>query len=318
MGLYKKYQTERILPTILSGQKVSVHYELSKQKPWDKQRFFEAVKEVDFEIKENSVFSLIGESGSGKTTLGNAVLGFIPIHQGSMIYKNRDLTEVQFRGDIQAVFQNPYSSLNPRKNIFEIVSEPYSNNHPTVKHAELEEVTLNILKSVGMNSEALFRYPHQFSGGQRQRISIARALISDPSLIILDEPVSSLDVSIRAQILNLLADLKEEKELSYFFISHDLATVRYLADHTAIIYRGRILERGSTIKIFQNPQNPYTIMLLESAKEILSSFEAANREESSAGCPFYSRCPKASQICKTNFPSKTKLGEDHEVFCHHL
>ncbi len=303
---------------ILSLHQVSIRYPLRKEKPWEEQTYMHAVEKASFSIVENSVFALIGESGSGKTTLGNAILGFIPTFEGKMFYQNQPLQDFHFTGRIQAVFQNPYSSLNPRKNVFEIVSEPHLNRHPKVSRSELEDITLSVLHSVGMTSEMLSRYPHQFSGGQRQRISIARALISNPSLIILDEPVSSLDVSIRAQILNLLTDLKEEKQLSYLFISHDLATVRYLAEHTGIIYRGSILEQGLTAEIFKNPVNPYTVMLLESAKEILSTFEPANRAESLSGCPFYSRCPKASELCKQKFPSKTQVGDQHEVFCHHI
>ncbi|NPV00436.1 MAG: ABC transporter ATP-binding protein [Brevinematales bacterium] len=276
-----------------------------------------AVDGVSFELKKGEVLSIIGESGSGKTTLGNAVLGLYPPTAGSMSFLGGDVRQSWFSGKIQAVFQNPYSSLNPRMNILNSIAEPYLRIEKNIDKEKLRVKVGEALETVGIEASAMFRYPHEFSGGQRQRVSIARALISHPELIILDEPVSSLDVSIRAQILNLLSDLKTKFDLSYIFISHDLATVRFLSQTILIIYRGKVLESGGKLSIFERPANPYTHLLLQSARDIVVQHDPIEREETVDGCPFYSRCPAADGQCKASFPEATLLEENHYVYCYH-
>jgi oligopeptide/dipeptide ABC transporter ATP-binding protein len=277
---------------------------------------FKAVDNVSFELNRGEVLSIIGESGSGKTTIGNAILGLLAPTSGNIIFNSSDIKKHLFQGRIQAVFQNPYSSLNPRTNVLSIVGEPLLQLQPKTSRDELIKKVREVLETMGLDPNSINNYPHQFSGGQRQRISIARALISEPELLILDEPVSSLDVSIRAQILNLLSRLKKERNLSYIYISHDLATVRFLSKKIIIIYKGRIMETGGVSDIFNNPKNPYTQLLLKSAIEILVEAEKPIRETSETGCPFYERCPVANGICSKTFPQIKQIKENHYVYCH--
>lgn len=278
--------------------------------------YFEAAKNVSFELDKGDALAIIGESGSGKTTIGNAILGLIEPTDGKLLFESQDLKAVQFRGKIQAVFQNPYSSLNPRQNVLMLVGEPLKQIQPDITKKELLSKVRTVLDIVGIDTDEVYRYPHQFSGGQRQRISIARALISEPELLVLDEPVSSLDVSIRAQILNLLADLQKKNNLTYIYISHDLATVRFISKKVLIIYKGRVMEYGDVEAIFDNPINPYTRLLLRSARDIIVETEAVKRAEAPLGCPFYDRCPIVNSVCAESFPKCRKIKENHYVYCH--
>lgn len=295
---------------------LSVHFPITKGIFKKTVGRFKAVENVSFGLKKGETVSIIGESGSGKTTIGNVILGLTAPTIGEIRYDGKPLADVRFSGTIQAVFQNPYSSLDPRMNVLDVVTEPlrYSKNKPGKN--ELSRKAKESLEEVSIDGSSVYLYPHEFSGGQRQRISIARALISSPQLIVLDEPVSSLDVSVRAQILNLLAELKKKRNLSYIYISHDLATVRFLSENVVILYNGRIMESGSTDAIFDSPKHPYTELLLRSAKDILVKSAADDVGKSVSGCSFYGRCPKGDENCGKAIPGRTEIGEGHYVYCY--
>ncbi len=301
---------------LLDIENLSVHFPVTKGVFKKTVGHFKAVTDVSFSVERGAVTSIIGESGSGKTTIGNVVLGIHAPTAGSVRFDDKPLGEVRFTGTIQAVFQNPYSSLNPRMNVLDIVTEPlrYGGHRPDKE--TLADKAASALEAVGIDGKAMYRYPHEFSGGQRQRISIARALISSPKMIVLDEPVSSLDVSVRAQILNLLAEIKRDRDLSYIYISHDLATVRFLSKEIVILYNGRIMESGGSESIFTRPAHPYTELLLRSARDIVVPDAGGEREILTEGCPFFGRCPKGAEECGKSFPVKKKVEEGHYVYCH--
>lgn len=301
---------------LLEIQNLSVYFPVTKGVFHRTIGHFKAVEDVSFTVESGGALSIIGESGSGKTTIGNVILGIHSPTKGEVRYGSKPVSETRFTGAIQAVFQNPYSSLDPRMNVLDIVTEPlrYSASRPGKQ--KLAEKAAESLESVGIDPGAMYRYPHEFSGGQRQRISIARALISSPELIVLDEPASSLDVSVRAQILNLLSDIRVKRNLSYVYISHDLATVRFLSRNVIILYGGRIMESGRTEKIFANPVHPYTKLLLRSARDIVVEGSAGDAAESAEGCPFRYRCPAAEERCAGEFPRRTEVEEGHYVYCY--
>ncbi len=232
-----------------------------------------AVDDVSFNIKKGESFCVVGESGSGKTTLGRSILGLIPITAGKILYKginikNTDKEErLKIRRNMQVVFQDPYSSLNPRKTIGALLIEPLL-FHKMYKKEDAEAKVFNILKEVGLQEETFYKYPHEFSGGQRQRIGIARALILKPEFILLDEPVSSLDVSIQAQILNLLKELQKKFNLTYLFIAHNLNVIRFFGDRVAVMHKGKIVESGDVEDIFTKPKDDYTKLLLNSIPKL--------------------------------------------------
>lgn len=232
-----------------------------------------AVKNVSFTIKKGEIKGLVGESGCGKSTLGNIILKLIPLTSGEILYKGKNILSYtpketkEFRKSAKMIFQNPYSSLNPKMKIKDILKEPLIIQNIKNKK-EINENLLEVVDSVGLNKSDLERYPHEFSGGQRQRIAIARALIPRPEFIIADEPVSALDVSIQAQIINLLIELKEKYDLTYLFISHDLNVIRYISDNVIVMYKGEIKEESSTDDIFDNPKDEYTKILLNSIPKI--------------------------------------------------
>ncbi len=301
-------------------------------------RFVKAVDDMNFYIKEGETLGLVGESGSGKTTTGRAILRAIDPTGGKVLF-NLNGTKVdivslskkelkQTRKHMQMIFQDPYSSLNPRMTVKEIVGEPLLVNK-VAKGKELEDRVAELLRQVGMRPEYMIRYPHAFSGGQRQRIGIARALALNPKLIVCDEPVSALDVSIQAQTLNLLQDLQEEYKLTYLFISHDLGVVEHISDRVAVMYVGKLVEIAETEELFENPKHPYTEALLAAVPkpdpkyresgQILAG-EVADPANPPSGCYFHPRCPYVTELCKQQYPELKNIGkdgEDHFVSCHY-
>ena len=293
-----------------------------------------AVDDVSFTIDRGETLALVGESGCGKTTTGRLILRAIKPTAGEIIFHNsngrvklNELSERELkvhRRHMQLIFQDPYSSLNPRMTAREIIGEPLLVNN-VAKGKELEERVVELMELVGLDSKYLRRYPHAFSGGQRQRIGIARALALRPELVIADEPVSALDVSIQAQTLNLLKDLQKEFSLTFLFISHDLSVVKFIADRVAVMYVGQIVEIAETAKVFKSPRHPYTEALLAAVPRITTtrdrakvylSGDVADPENPPSGCYFHPRCRYAEDRCKTEPAHLRKVQEGHSVRCH--
>lgn len=289
-----------------------------------------AVNGIDFSIGEDSIFALVGESGCGKSTVARLVLRLMQPTSGEIYFKERDIFKLkdeslrEFRRSVQIVFQDPFASLNPRKTVYDAVSEPLR-IHRIVKKQAMRENVIRILKTVGLDRDVLDRFPHEFSGGQRQRICIARALAVSPRLIVADEPLSALDVSIQAQILNLLRDIKKDSKVSFLFISHDLNVVHYFSDNVGVMYLGKIVEQAKTEELFERPMHPYTQILLASAPKIkVRSSESGvmSKDHKAAtgaehltdigevpspidipnGCPFHPRCPERFDPCDKMVP----------------
>lgn len=302
-------------------------------------KWLKAVDGVSFEVRKDSVFAIVGESGCGKSTIARLVLKLLPLTEGKIYFKGEDVSYLagdalrKFRRSVQIVFQDPFASLNPRMKIIDTLSEPFK-IHNIVPKNEIKDRVVQLLEKVGLNADALNRYPHEFSGGQRQRICIARALTVSPELIVADEPLSALDVSIQAQILNLLQDIKRESAISLIFISHDLKVVHYLSDEVAVMYLGKIVEKAKTEDLFKSPKHPYTELLLASAPKIrvkedkkISTSQPHNLSTSYAsgdvpspidiptGCPFHPRCHKRFDICDKVVPELKDI-DGRLVSCH--
>jgi oligopeptide/dipeptide ABC transporter ATP-binding protein len=299
-----------------------------KRKAFAKQEWLKAVDGVNFSIKNGAVFALVGESGSGKSTVARLVLRLIQPTSGQILFRGGEVQMFrgeslrEFRKSVQIIFQDPFASLNPRMTVFDAISEPLK-IHKLCKKAELRDKVVNLLNSVGLQAEVLHHYPHEFSGGQRQRICIARALAVSPEVLVADEPLSALDVSIQAQILNILQDLQRQSHISFLFISHDLRVVQYFSDEVAVMYLGKIVEHAQTVELFSNPLHPYTDELLKSAPRIKP--EARKREivkgdvpspiDIPPGCPFHPRCPKRFDPCDTFIPELKEI-TGRFVSCH--
>lgn len=295
------------------------------------QQVVHAVNHVSFDIQEGEVFSLVGESGCGKSTTARTVIRLQEPKSGRIVFDGKDITHMKLkdlrpiRRQMQMIFQDPYASLNPRQKVLDILTEPILFHKLAASRAEAEEKAVYLLERVGLNPEQANRYPHQFSGGQRQRIGIARALAVEPKFIIADEPVSALDVSIQAQILNILMDLKDEFGLSYLFIAHDLSVVKHISDRLGVMYLGTIVERAPKRKLFQMPLHPYTKALFSAAPTIdetsISQSQELKGEIPSpihlpSGCLFHDRCPMARPECAQIMPQLREVEPEHFVACH--
>lgn len=287
-----------------------------------------AVNGANLEIKKGEILAIAGESGCGKSTLAKAIIKLETPIQGQILYNNSDMLKMskkelkEFRKKVQMIFQNPYSSLDPKMKIINTLKEPLKIN-TDLSDEEIEKIVEDTACKVGLDKECLNLYPHEFSGGQRQRIAIARALVLNPEFVLADEPVSALDVSIQAQIINLLKDLKEKYNLTFLLITHDLSVIKYLADRVAIMYLGEIVEIGTVDEIFNNPKHPYTKALLSAVPEInnkgrekiLLTGELPSPANLPKGCKFHTRCPQVMLKCKENCPQNTEFENGHCVKC---
>ena len=315
---------------ILELKNVSVHFPVKGGLPFFSRGMIQAVSDVSLTIKHGETFGVVGESGCGKTTLANAMIGMVKPTAGQVLFKGVDLNGLprdefkKMRRQMQMIFQDPYSSLNPRFNVYQIVSEPMFIRGEDSEE-EMKARVVELLELVGLSAEDLYRHPSDFSGGQRQRIGIARAISLNPSFLVCDVPVSALDVSIHAQILNLLVELQERLNLTYVFISHNLADVKKMCDRMAVMYLGKIVESGDSDKIFRQPLHPYTQALLaavldtsfdERRDQIVLQGDIPSPINPPAGCRFWQRCPKAMEGCKTVPPELIEVEEDHFAACH--
>ena len=292
-----------------------------------------AVDDVSFDILPGETLGLVGESGSGKSTLGRVVVGLLPATSGQSIIAGQSVAGLRGKArkalwrHAQMVFQDPYSSLNPKMTVEDALAEPLR-NFGIARRSDAHRLVRDALDACGLSASAMTRYPREFSGGQRQRIGIARALIVRPNFIVADEPVSALDVSIQAQIINLLQDLKAEFGLTYLFIAHDLAVIRHVSDRVAVMYRGKLVETAPAEALYARPLHPYTQLLLRSVpvpdtraeaerRRLAGSAEVTNPEATGRGCPFSARCPMAQfPICAEKAPPLTARSGDHSVACH--
>ncbi|MDR1429213.1 MAG: ATP-binding cassette domain-containing protein [Spirochaetaceae bacterium] len=308
------------LTTVFTAKKINVY----------------ALTDMSFNVRKGETIGIVGESGCGKTTMGRCIVRAIDATSGSVIYTRTGRPGVDFlsldsrqmksmRRDIQMIFQDPYSSLDPRMTVFDIISEPLRANYPEMGKTELEQKVIAVASKTGLNTSYLKRYPHAFSGGQRQRIGIARALVINPDIIVCDEAVSALDVSIQAQVINLLKNLQREMELTYIFISHDLSVVEYISDKVGVMYLGRLIEYANTVDLYSRPLHPYTEALLSavpvadpdiSIERLPLAGEIPNPANPPSGCYFHPRCSYCIDTCRQYAPEFTECGTDHFVACH--
>ncbi len=324
--------------TLLSIRDLKVHFDLGGGGPLDKlfgtnpeKRVVKAVDGVSLDIYEQETLGLVGESGCGKSTLGRAILRLTEPTEGQVFYRDRDLAHLsqrqlrEQRRHLQIIFQDPYASLNPRMTIGQIVGEPLE-TFRLARGREAEKRVQDLLETVGLSKRFIKRYPHEFSGGQRQRIGIARALAVDPDFIVADEPISALDVSIQAQIMNLLERLRREKNLTYLFISHDLRAIRHVSDRVAVMYLGKLVEIAEAKTIYNEPLMPYTKALISavpvpdpqveaSRQRIMLEGDVPSPINPPSGCPFHTRCPYAIDVCKEVVPQLVEIKPSHFAAC---
>lgn len=313
---------------ILEIQELSKVYTVKKR--WGQGNSFHAVRDLSLSVTKGACLGLVGESGCGKSTLARMIVGLLPPSKGQILIEDEVIfsasvpTKKTYPNKIQMVFQDPFSSLNPRMCIGKSIAEPLFLNDKTLSKQEVKEKTMEALIEVGLEPAHYTRFPHEFSGGQRQRIALARALITRPQIVVCDEPVSALDASVQAQVLNFMKDIQEKLGISYVFISHDLHVVAYMSDEIAIMYCGQIVEQASKELIFSRPAHPYTKALMDAAP----CFSVHHREfvglqgeppspfNPPAGCPFHPRCQHAQGICMKEIPISKDLGAGHSVVCH--
>lgn len=318
---------------LVEVEDLTVRFDVGRSGFWGQQRqYVYAVDGVSLAIKRGETLGLVGESGSGKTTTGRAILRRTPVTQGRIRFRGEDITDVDgeelrlLRRHMQLIFQDPYSSLNPRHTVLEIIAEPLVVHGHADRASDCEDRVLELLELTGLPADAIHRHPHAFSGGQRQRIGIARALALEPEFIVADEPVSALDVSIRAQVVNLLRDLQERLGLTYLFIAHDLALVRHISHRIAIMYAGKLVEVADADVIYEEPLHPYTEALLSAVpipdpvvqrrrSRIVLEGEPPNPLQPPSGCRFQTRCPIAVDRCREEVPPLEEKMPGHEVAC---
>ena len=319
-------------PPLLEVKGLKMHFPVRKGVLASVVGYVHAVDGISFDIAPGETLGLVGESGCGKSTAGKAILKLVDPTAGTVKLRGERIDHLdrramrRYRRELQVVFQDPYSSLNPRLSVGEIVGEPLA-NYGVIRGKALEQRVAEIFAKVGLREEAMRRYPHEFSGGQRQRIGIARALALNPSLIVLDEPVSALDVSVQAQVVNLLRDLQQELKLAYLFIAHDLAVVEHISHRVAVMYLGKIVELAEKDALFRAPLHPYTEALLSAAplpnpgaqrQRIILAGEVPSPINPPSGCRFHTRCPYAVDRCRVEEPAMREVTLRHHAACHLL
>ncbi len=322
------------MTALLTIENLTVNFDMParNQWPWTPSRTLTAVNKVSFTLNKQETLGIVGESGSGKTTLARAIVGTVPIHSGRVLWDGADLTRMNRRSrrnvrkDMPMIFQNPIAALNPRMSVGRIIAEPLRTHSPTVPKTGIRARVNEIMERVGLIPDMANRYPHEFSGGQRQRIGIARALILKPRFVICDEPVAALDVSVRAQVINLLRNIQRDFGLAMIVISHDLSVVRAISNHTLVMYLGQIMELADTPKLIARPLHPYTRALIASVPVPDPAVERIRRPiilqgnlpspfDLPAGCAFASRCPQAQPDCARNRPVLESIAANHLVAC---
>lgn len=322
---------------LLEVQDLKLHFPIEEGVLFKRQvGAIRAIDGISFSVRSGETLGIVGESGCGKSTTARAIAQLHPVTEGNIYFEGRDLTKMSTnellaaRQNIQMVFQDPYASLNPRMTVRTIISEPLNiyvkRGLLQMSKVEIENRVEELMETVGLSRFYKNRYPHEFSGGQRQRIGIARALALNPKIILADEPVSALDVSIQSQILNLLKELQKEFNLTYLFIAHDLAVIEYISDRVAVMYLGKLVEIADSKLLYKKPLHPYTQALLSAApipdpkiersrKRIILTGDVPSPDKERVGCYFYDRCPKKMEYCKSHIPPMTKREEGHEVAC---
>ena len=297
----------------------------------EKGKVVKAVDDISFQIFKGETLGVVGESGCGKSTTGRLVLRLLEPTSGTVTFKGQDMSSLKkkdlraMRKQMQIIFQDPYASLDPRKTVFQILAEPYQIHHPEMSREEIYSQVTRLIDCVGLRPEQIYRYPHEFSGGQRQRVGIARAIALNPEFVVCDEPVSALDVSIQAQVINLMQDIKKEFNLTYMFISHDLRIIKHFCDRVMVMYLGNIVELGTREAIYEKRRHPYTKALLsaipdvrkeEGHERILLTGDIPSPVNPPSGCPFHPRCSYCMDICRKEKPKLRSLEDGTQVACH--
>ena len=327
--------SETMKQPIIKVENLKMHFPLQKGLMSKTYAHVKAVDDVSFEVMEGETFGLVGESGCGKTTTGKCVIRILNPTDGHIYYNGTDVAKLshnemsKYRRELQMIFQDPYGSLDPRQSLFTILKDAIMADKKPHSPAEIRSRVLELINLVELSEEMITRYPHELSGGQRQRLGIARALACNPKVIVCDEPVSALDVSIQAQIINLFEKLQKELGLTYIFVAHDLAVVRHIAKRIGVMYLGHLVEVMDSGDLFRNSRHPYSLALLSAVpttdyyaeKErgrVVLEGEVPSPINAPTGCPFHPRCKYATEACKTSMPQLTDIGDNHLVACHNI